>query len=172
MDDSTPPTDHRSTQRTSLGMSSFGKDDQQQFGQNIHLAMACMEGTAEPVNVKAMPSNTTDISQRLKVLSQDITSSLADQIELLIRFDDLQGWKPGGASHCAAWMNVELGVSLKRGWEYLRIGRKLRLLPTTTALFRAGKLSWSKVRLIASVASNKTSLTHTLQISGQECARH
>ena len=52
-------------------------------------------------------------------------------------------------------MNVELGVSLKRGWEYLRIGRKLRLLPTTTALFRAGKLSWSKVRLIASVASKE-----------------
>ena len=162
MDDSTPLTEHRSTQRTPLGMSSFGKDDQQQFGQNIRLAMACMEGTAEPVNVKAMPSDATDIRQRLKVLSQDITSSLADQIELLVRFDDLQGWKSSGASHCAAWMNVELGVSLKRGWEYLRIGRKLRLLPTTTALFRAGKLSWSKVRLIASVASkeNEKTLCH------------
>ena len=121
-----------------------------------------MEGTAEPVNVKAMPSNATDIRQRLKVLSQDITSSLADQIELLVRFDDLQGWKSSGANHCAAWMNVELGVSLKRGWEYLRIGRKLRLLPTTTALFRAGKLSWSKVRLIANVASkeNEKTLCH------------
>ena len=56
----------------------------------------------------------------------------------------------------------ELGVSLKRGWEYLRIGRKLRLLPTTTALFRAGKLSWSKVRLIANVASkeNEKTLCH------------
>ena len=162
MDDSTLSTEHGPTQRISLGMSSFGKDDQQQFGQNIRLAMACMEGSAEAVNVKAMPSNTTDISQRLKVLSQDITSSLADQIELLIRFDDLQGWKSSGANHCASWMNVELGVSLKRGWEYLRIGRKLRLLPTTTALFRAGKLSWSKVRLIASVASkeNEKTLCH------------
>ena len=162
MDDSTPLTEHRSTQRTPLGMSAFGKVDQQQFGQNIRLAMACMEGSEEPVNVKAMPSNATDIRQRLKVLSQDITSSLADQIELLIRFDDLQSWKSSGANHCAAWMNVELGVSLKRGWEYLRIGRNLRLLPTTTALFRAGKLSWSKVRLIASVASkeNEKTLCH------------
>ena len=162
MDDSTPLIEHQPTQRIPLGMSSFGNDEQQQLGQNIRLAMACMEGTAEPVNVKAMPSNTTDIRQRLKVLSQDIASSLADQIELLVRFDDLQGWKSSGASHCAAWMNVELGVSLKRGWEYLRIGRKLRLLPTTTALFRAGKLSWSKVRLIASVASkeNEKTLCH------------
>ena len=162
MDDSTPSTEHKPTQRIPLGMSSFGKNEQQQFGQNIRLAMACMEGSAEPVNVKAMPSNATDIRQRLIVLSQDITSSLADQIELLIRFDDLQGWKSSGANHCAAWMNVELGVSLKRGWEYLRIGRKLRLLPTTTALFRAGKLSWSKVRLIANVASieNEKTLCH------------
>ena len=77
MDDSTPSTEHQPTQRIPLGMSSFGNDEQQQLGQNIRLAMACMEGTAEPVNVKAMPSNTTDIRQRLKVLSQDITSSLA-----------------------------------------------------------------------------------------------
>ena len=162
MDDSTPSTEHKPTQRIPLGMSSFGQNEQQQFGQNIRLAMACMEGTAEPVNVKAMPSNATDICQRLKVLSQDITSSLADQIELLVRFDDLQGWKSSGANHCAAWMNVELGVSLKRGWEYLRVGRKLRLLPTTTALFRAGKLSWSKVRLISNVANkeNEKTLCH------------
>ncbi|MDC0434243.1 hypothetical protein OAM69_01215, partial [bacterium] len=68
MDDSTPSTEHEPTQRIPLGMSSFGKDERQQFGQTIRLAMACMEGTAEPVNVKAMPSNATDISQRLKVL--------------------------------------------------------------------------------------------------------
>ena len=118
MDDSTPSTDHRSTQRTPLGMSSFGKDDQQQFGQNIQSLstwpchcvpeMLSQEGTAEPVepnvNWAMKPSNATDIRQRLKVLSQDITvkqSSLADQIELLVRrFDDLQGcqhWKSSGA---------------------------------------------------------------------------
>ena len=106
MDDSTPPNELKPSQRIPLGMSSFGKEEQQRFGQNVRLAMACIEGTAEPVNVKAMPSNATDICQRLKVLSQDITSSLADQIELLVRFDDLQGWKSSGANHCAAWMNV------------------------------------------------------------------
>ena len=50
-------------------MSSFGKNEQQQFGQDIRLAMACMEGSTEPVNIKAMPSNATDIRRRLKVLS-------------------------------------------------------------------------------------------------------
>jgi len=100
-----------------------------------------MEGSAAPVQAKAMPSDETAIHHRLKVLSQDIISSHADLLELLVRFDDMEGWKKQGASHCAAWVNLELGISLQLGWEYLRVGRKLRLLPTTAALFRAGKLN-------------------------------
>ena len=69
MDNSTTSNAHEPTQRIPLGMSSFGKNEQQQFGQDIRLAMACMEGSTEPVNIKAMPSNATDIRRRLKVLS-------------------------------------------------------------------------------------------------------
>lgn len=43
-------------------------------------------------------------------------------------------------------------ISSQLGWAYLRAGRQLKSLPTTKALFRAGKLSWSKVRCITSVA--------------------
>jgi len=144
----------RAGMHTQFGMSSFSVKDYQQFGQNVKLAMACMEGSAEPEPIKAMPLDEAAIRQRLKALSQDITSQHADLLELLVRFDDLEGWKNSGAKHCAGWMNMEIGVSLKLGWEYLRVGRKLRLLPTTTALFRAGKLSWSKIRSIASVADS------------------
>ena len=155
-------SDSPSDSQNQLGMSSFGANDRQQFGQNVRLAMACIEGSAEPVNAKAIPSDKAAIHQRLKVLSQDITSSHADLLELLVRFDDMEGWKTRGASHCAAWVNLELGISLQLGWEYLRVGRKLRLLPTTSALFRAGKLSWSKIRLIVSVADtdNEKTLCH------------
>lgn len=145
-----------------LGMSSFNAKERQQFGQNIRLAMACIEGPIEPVTAKAMPSDESAIHQRLKILSQDITSSHADLLELLVRFDDMEGWKKHGARHCAAWMSLELGISLTLGWEYLRVGRKLRLLPTTVALFRAGKLSWSNVRLIVTIAdtNNEKTLCH------------
>jgi len=126
------------------------------------LAMECIEGKVVPTRIKAMPSNADDIRARLKLLSQDVNSSHADLLELLVRYDDLEGWKSGGATHCAAWMNLEIGISLQLGWEYLRVGRKLRLLPTTTALFRVGKLSWSKVRLIVNVADkdNEKTLCH------------
>jgi len=55
-----------------------------------------------------------------------MSSQHADLLELLIKFDDCQGWKTSGSSHCAAWMNLEIGISLKLSWEYLRVGRKIQ----------------------------------------------
>jgi hypothetical protein len=52
-------------------------------------------------------------------------------------------------------MNLEIGIGIRSGWEYLRVGRKLRALPTLRSLFRVGKLSWSKVRLITRVADEE-----------------
>jgi hypothetical protein len=159
MEDSSALNTKNSHSQPSFGMSSFGTKERQQFGQNVRLAMACIESPVHPTNSKAMPSDEATLHHRLKALSQDITSSHADLLELLVRYDDIEGWKTSGASHCAAWMNLELGISLQLGWEYLRVGRKLRLLPTTTALFRAGKLSWSKIRLIVNVADTDNEKT-------------
>ncbi len=179
MEDSSATVKLENDTRTPLGMSSFGKKDQKEFGQNIRLAMACIEGKAPPEAIKAMPSDAPSIRTRLVALSQDIASSKADLLELLVRFDDVEGWKNSGATHCVAWMNLELGIDKQMGWEYLRVGRKLRTLPTTTALFRAGKLSWSKVRIISRVATddNEKKLCHSaLDASVSEverlCAEH
>ena len=166
MDDYSPShgrkTGRSTTGRIPPGMSSFGAAEREQFGQNVRLAMTCMEGTAAPAGSRAMPSDEAGIRHRLKVLAQDITSGHADLLELLVRYDEIQGWSGSGCKHCAAWMNLEMGISLQLAWEYLRVGRKLRLLPTTRALFRAGRLSWSKIRLIASVADkdNEKTLCH------------
>ncbi len=174
MDDaSTPATSNRSN-RVPLGMSSFGPREKKEFGQSIRLAMACIEGRDTPTRVKAMPSDAASIRLRLKSLSQDMTSHHADLLELLVRFDDMKGWESSGSRHCAAWMNLELGVSMSLGWEYLRVGRILRTLPTTTALFRAGRIAWSKIRLIAYVANpdNEKTLCHAaLDASVSEVAR-
>jgi len=154
-----------------LGMSSFNAADREQFGQRVRLAMACIEGKTEHtelnehtegINSNALPQDARTIPQRLKLLSQEISSQHADLLELLVRFDDQQAWKQSGASHCAAWMNAEIGISTKLSWEYLRVGRRLQSLPTLQALFRVGKLSWSKVRLITRVADsdNEKTLCH------------
>ena len=90
MDDLSISAAKKATQRIPLGMDSIDINEQHKFGQNIRLAMACIEGSTEPVNIKAIPSNAIDILQRLKALSKDITSSHADLIELLLRFDELE----------------------------------------------------------------------------------
>lgn len=145
--------------RIRFGMSSFDINEREKFGQSLRLAMACIEKPDVPVCTRNMPSDESGICERLKTLTQENNSSLADFLELLVRFDELEGWKNRGAAHCAAWVNSELGLSPQLGWAYLRAGRQLRLLPTTTALFRAGKLSWSKVRCIAAVANESTEKT-------------
>ena len=148
MDDSNTLIGHKAADKTdsqtSFGMSSFGTKEREQFGQRVRLAMACIEGTAVPDTTPAMPSDESEICARLKTIAQEQSSQLADFLELLVRFDELEGWKHRGAAHCAAWVNSELGVSPQLGWAYLRAGRQLRSLPTTRALFRAGKLSWSR----------------------------
>jgi len=156
MDNSGRPT------RTPLGMNSFGPKEREEFGRNVRLAMSCIEGTAPPKKGNALPLDEPTLRRRLKALSQEITSNHADLLELLVRFDDLEGWKRTGASHCAAWMNLEIGIGIRSGWEYLRVGRKLRTLPILRSLFRAGKISWSKVRLITRVADeeNESLLCH------------
>ena len=153
---------NKNNSKIPFGMSSFTHKEREQFGQSVRLAMSCIEGSSEPVKANALPSDENNIRKRLKILSQEMTSQHADLLELLVRFDDLQGWKSSGASHCAAWMNVEVGISMQLSWEYLRVGRKLQSLPTLKALFRVGKLSWSKVRLISRVADqdNEPLLCH------------
>lgn len=80
-----------SDNQTTFGMSSFGISEREQFGQSIRLAMACIEGKRVPVNMPAMPSDESGICERLKTISQEGNSSLADFLELLVRFDELEG---------------------------------------------------------------------------------
>ena len=59
-------------------------------------------------------------------------------------------------------MDTALGIDRRSAWERLRIGRKLRLLPVIQHLFRCGRLSWSKVRILVAVADpdNEEKLAH------------
>lgn len=160
---------------STFGLSSFDTDEQQAFGRNVRLAMAMMEGSCRhsipprnrtgknPAQNKALPDDPDAIALRLKTLGKELAANMADQLELLVRFDEKEGWRKSGANHCVAWMNLELAISLQLGWEYLRVGRKLRGLPVIKALFRCGRLSWSIVRLLSRVANsdNEALLCHS-----------
>lgn len=170
-------------QHPPLGMASFNQAEREQWGKSIRLAMACINpsahgdviggissaaqdsatsDTASHHQAQELPHKKLSIAAHLKTLTRDLCSNLYDQIELLVRFDDLQGWKDSGCKHCVAWMNSELSISPSLAWEYLRVGREIRNLPVLTALFKAGSLGWSKVRQISRVADqeNECLLSH------------
>ncbi len=102
------------------------------------------------------------LRQALYTLSIKENSDVAMQLELLVRFDDVEGWRESGAKHCADWMDTALGIDRRTAWERLRVGRKLRNLPVIQLLFRNGRLSWSKVRVLVGVAdpNNEEKLAH------------
>ncbi len=89
MDDSSTSNVGKPEGRIPLGIPSFAQQEREQFGQNIRLVMACIEGTSEPAEGMAIPLDEASIRQRLKALTQEITSHHADLLELLVRFDDL-----------------------------------------------------------------------------------
>ena len=151
---------HSHSRRMPLGMDSFDQQAQHEFGQRVRLAMGLMEGALDPPvcvsGQRALPTEPDTIAKRLRTLGREVASTMADQLELLVRFDEQQGWQASGSRHCVAWIDLELGISRKLGWEYLRAGRRLRDLPITRSQFRSGSLGWSKVRLISRVATPET----------------
>ena len=69
MDDSNTLIGHKagdiSDSQTSFGMSSFGINQREQFGQSLRLAMAYIEETTVPDKTPAMPSDESKICARL-----------------------------------------------------------------------------------------------------------
>ena len=72
------PNTIKNKPRSPLSISSFGQQDREQFGQRVRLALGCIEAPPEPVKGKAIPDNLDAIRQRLKVLSQEMSSQHAD----------------------------------------------------------------------------------------------
>ena len=108
-------------------------------------------------------TNSIKILRRaLYTLNNRQNTDLAQLLELLVQFDDIEGWRESGSRHCVAWMNHYLHIDSAIGWERLRVGRQLRNLPIIAALFRCGRLSWSKVRILTRIATpdNEQLLAH------------
>ena len=142
------------TNRTQFGINSFDLAARREFGESLRIALACVDNkSANSENTtKAAPPNTTSLSQQLKAITSNTDSQLCRQIELLVQFDELEGWRETGAKHCVAWMGSELSIGRTLASERLRVGRQLRELPVLRALFRNGTLGWCKIRLLTRVA--------------------
>ena len=75
---------------------------------------------------------------------------------LIAEFDEREGWKTWECFSCAYWLSWKCGLSIRTAREHVRVARALDELPVITAAFRAGQLSYSKVRALTRIATPKT----------------
>ena len=104
----------------------------------------------------------SDHVESLSRLCDDITHMAAhldagtyQLLELIGEFDEKGGWHGIGINSCAHWLNWKCGISLGPAREKVRVARALPGLPKISSAFRAGKVSYSKVRAMTRVATEK-----------------
>lgn len=73
-------------------------------------------------------------------------------VVLAAAFADSEEWVLAGAPTAAHWLADAADVEVCTAREWIRIGRRLAELPAAAAAFAAGRLSYSKVRILTRVA--------------------
>ncbi|MBW3549134.1 MAG: 13E12 repeat family protein, partial [Actinobacteria bacterium] len=93
------------------------------------------------------------LESEITELSAHLNAAECRWLLLVAEFDRRQGWGTWECRSCAHWLNWKCGLDLTTGREKVRVAHALRQLPTITAAFAAGKLSYSKVRALTRVAT-------------------
>jgi len=94
-----------------------------------------------------------EVGEQLCSLAGQIAAATSRFLGLLADFDARQGWAGPGVHSCAHWLSWRCGMDLRTSREHVRVARSLLVLPRTAAEFTEGRLSYSKVRAIARVAT-------------------
>lgn len=110
-----------------------------------------------------LSSHPTDRQKPLELLEREICTQAAEiaaatcrWLLLVAEFDVRDGWAEWGVTSCAHWLSWRCGIGLNAAREHTRVARALTRLSLTREAFAAGEISYSKVRALTRVASDKT----------------
>jgi Domain of unknown function (DUF222)/HNH endonuclease len=93
------------------------------------------------------------LDQAIVRLSRDLNASTYRLLLLVREFDDRLGWSKWSFPNCSEWLAWRCGLSLSAAREEIRTAHALRALPTISAAFADGRLSYSKARALTRVAN-------------------
>lgn len=96
------------------------------------------------------------LEDRLASLASQIAAAECDFLLALAEFEQREGWGRSGMKSAAAWLSWRTGMRLGVARDRVRVARALQRLPLITDAFRAGRLSYCKVRALARVATAPT----------------
>jgi hypothetical protein len=93
------------------------------------------------------------VGQEICRLAGQIAAATSRFLRLLADFDARSGWAGWNVKSCAHWLSWRCGLDLRTAREHVRVARALTELPRIREAFDAGRISYSKVRAIARVAT-------------------
>jgi len=111
------------------------------------------------------------LEDQITELSAHIHAATYRLLELIREYDDSHGWCGPGLNSCAHWLNWKCGINLGAAREKVRVAHALKGLPKISELFRLGEVSYSKVRAMTRVATEKNE-DYLLQIARHGTAAH
>jgi hypothetical protein len=94
-----------------------------------------------------------DLDRAITKLSTRINAATYELLVLIRQFDERAGWLKWGFLNCADWLHWRCDLSIGAAREKVRVAHSLKVLPAIARAFRLGKLSYSKVRALARVAT-------------------
>ncbi len=95
-----------------------------------------------------------DLDRAITKLALQMNAETYRMLVLVRDFDARFGWAKWGCASCAEWLAWRCGLSPSAAREKVRTANALRALPTISAAFADGKLSYSKVRALTRVAAS------------------
>lgn len=111
------------------------------------------------------------LEDQITELAAHIHAATYRLLELIREYDACDGWSAPGLRSCAHWLNWKCGIDMGAAREKVRVARALKELPRISALFRKGRVSYSKVRAMTRVATRKNE-RYLLMIARHGTAHH
>jgi hypothetical protein len=96
------------------------------------------------------------LEARICELAGHLAAATYQFLVLVGDFDARQGWAGWELPSCSAWLAWKCQVAPGTAREQVRVARALRELPTISALFAAGQMSYAKVRALTRIATPDT----------------
>ena len=107
----------------------------------------------DPIHHSISRPGTERLGAEITELSARIYAASYRLLVLIRAFDEQQGWHQYGLRSCAHWLNFKCGTGLNAAREKVRVAHALKDLPTISAAFERGEVSFSKVRAMTRIAN-------------------
>lgn len=99
---------------------------------------------------------TERLEHEITTLAAQLAAATCRWLLLVAELDRREGWLTWGARSCAHWLSFRCGIALSTAREQVRVAHALRTLPETRTAFAEGRLSYSQIRAITSMATPET----------------